>query len=309
MLSRKPLNEICPAAFTLAEVIVSLTVGAILILLISSVAVRQQRFASGMSDLLATSAAVRDAAAILPVDLRSVDPAQGDIPAGEARDTSIQFRSTVATAVVCDTIAGSLILAPSAMGAPAFTSTLLSPQANDTAWFIVVDSTETWEAHVISSVGSSGGGQCASGGPVLTGSALTSARLSLRLTPAVASSAIGLPLRITRPLRYSLYKSSDGLWYLGQRDWNSSTQKLNTIQPVSGPLLPPGSLPGMSLSYADSNGVAIPSGSSNSRGIASMRMVFRSQTIHTVQIPGLATAANGTRLDSSEAVVAFRNRS
>ena len=293
--------------FTLIEVIISITVGALVILLVSSLGVRQSRFAYGLGDLLAASAAVQDAATIVAIDLRGVDPAQGDIPAGEARDTSIQFRSVVSTAVICDTQPGIVVLAPGAAGATAFASTISAPQANDTAWLFTSDTTDRWEPHVIGAVGTTAAGQCASGGPALSGPALTTSRTTIRLTPA-PTAPMGVVLRVTRPLRYSLYKSSDGLWYLGQRDWNPSTQKLNSIQPVAGPLLAPGPGGGLSVTYADSVGAIISSGSPNTHAIASALIAFRSQTSAIVQIPGVAVGTNGHRADSALVTIGFRNR-
>ena len=52
-------------------------------------------------------------------------------------------------------------------------------------------------------------------------------------------SMIGAPVRFTRPVRYSLYRAADGDWYLGEREWNPTTVRFNTIQPVSGPFLSP----------------------------------------------------------------------
>lgn len=294
--------------FTLAEVLLSITIGGVVIVVISSTGVRQMQFGSGIGDVIATATTVQDAVTILSLDLRGADPLQGDLPSGEARDTSIQFRSTIATSIVCDTVGSALVLSPSTAGVPTYGSTLSAPAVHDSVWLLVADTSEHWEPHVITSVSTGGAGQCAVGGPVLSGAALNATRTSLRVNPAVAGSAIGMPIRITRPLRYSLYKSSDGLWYLGQRDWNASTQRLNSTQPIAGPLLPPGTRAGLAMAYADSSGAAIPSATANTRTIASVRITARAQTARAVKISGLATGANGVRVDSASALVTFRSK-
>ena len=45
----------------------------------------------------------------------------------------------------------------------------------------------------------------------------------------------GTPVRVLRRTRYALYRSGDGLWYLGRR--NRDAVGWTVIQPVVGPLL------------------------------------------------------------------------
>ena len=75
-------------------------------------------------------------------------------------------------------------------------------------------------------------------------------------TPPAFASALGIPVRITRPRRYSLYRASDGLSYLGERDWNPGALRFNTIQPVSGPFAPAAEH-GLVFRYLDSTGASL----------------------------------------------------
>jgi hypothetical protein len=123
------------------------------------------------------------------------------------------------------------------------------------------------------------------------------------LSPATA---LGAPLRVTRPLRYSLYRGTDGHWYLGQRDWNSATATFNSIQPVSGPFLSP-ALGGLSLRYLDSAGATLSTPVTNTRGIAAVQVSLRSETKSAMR--ALASAAQrGTRVDSAALWILLRNR-
>ena len=117
---------------TLIELLVVMVVGSIALGLVASISVRQQRAYADLADASALSGQLRDAAAILPIDLRGAASGAGDIR--EARDTSIELRGTIASAVVCDTTAGSLVLAPSVAGVGTFASYLTSIDVGDTAW-------------------------------------------------------------------------------------------------------------------------------------------------------------------------------
>jgi len=121
------------------------------------------------------------------------------------------------------------------------------------------------------------------------------------LAPARPGSAI----RVTRPVRYSLYKSSDGSWQLGARDWNATTARFNTIQPVAGALLPP---PGRGLvfSYFDSGGVAVSNPGSTSAGLALIHIAARAQARTPSRVLGAKDAIR--RVDSLDAAVFLHNR-
>jgi prepilin-type N-terminal cleavage/methylation domain-containing protein len=297
------------AGFTLLEMIVALAVGGVVLALVSTIAFRQQRFFAAFGDMTAVNLQLGETAAILPIDLRGISSVAGDIRAGEARDSSLEFRATIGAAVVCDTMVGGVVLAPAVRGSAASTAFATPPQTGDTAWILsVADSVERWVPHRVAASGATSGGACVAGGPVVIGDARTYPRMSLALESGAAlRDVIAMPMRITRPVRYSLYRSSDGSWYLGERDWNNASQKFNTIQPVAGPFLSASS-GGLSFRYVDSLGAAVPPGASDTRSIALVQITLRSQTAHVVRAPGFAVAANGRHVDSIVAAVFLRNR-
>ena len=264
-----------------------------------------------MSDDIALAGQLRETTALLPVDLRSIATGSGDIPAGGARDTSLEFRATFGSAVVCDTLHGALVLSPAATstpGAPVFSGLLAAPQPGDTVWILSVgDSTPRWISRRLTSVGSTPGGACASGGPLLTALARAITRVTLQLDSGMSTGVVGAPVRFTHLLRYSLYKASDGAWYLGQRDWNASTLKFNTIQPVSGPFLSAASR-GVAFHYFDTAGVEVPSGSAQTTSVAIVRMIARGETRRINRIGGYAVNASGRHTDSVALTVLLRNR-
>jgi hypothetical protein len=259
-----------------------------------------------LADAAALAGQLRDAAAILPIDLRAVGVAAGDIR--EARDSAIEMRAVIASAVVCDTMANALILSPAAGGPgsfSAFSSTIL---AGDTAWLYVADDTlDSWRPYQVATSANAPPGACGVLGPQLTAAdrLLTRTAISLKTAPSAAL-LVGIPLRVTRPLRYSLYQASDGGWYLGERDWNAVTLRFNAVQPVSGPFLS-AAAGGLTLHYFDSTGVALASPVADSRAIASVRIELRGQTRNLARV--LATGvASGRGADSATIDLLLRNR-
>jgi hypothetical protein len=57
--------------------------------------------------------------------------------------------------------------------------------------------------------------------------------------------------RLARRTRLAAYRSGDGAWYLGLRDWNGDANRFNGVQPVAGPLRP---RTGFHLDYLDAAG-------------------------------------------------------
>lgn len=83
----------------------------------------------------------------------------------------------------------------------------------------------------------------------------TRATTALTLDHAVVEQiSVGAPIRVTRPTRFSLYKASDGFWYLGRRTLSGGSW--DVIQPVVGPLLAPRDR-GLTLAVYDSVGAAL----------------------------------------------------
>jgi prepilin-type N-terminal cleavage/methylation domain-containing protein len=293
---------------TLAELLVAITIGGVVLALVSTIAFRQQRFYDSTFARIGLAAELRETAAILPIDLRGVAVSAGDIRPGAARDTSLELRATIASAVVCDVAMGRVILAPTSASATTFAGALTPPQANDTAWVLAeLDTNETWLPRRITATTTTSAGVCAQGGPILGGSAPSAVRTSLTLDSLDAAVRPGAVVRITRPVRYSIYRSSDGAWNLGQREWNPSTAKFNTIQPVSGAFLEPGA-GGLRIRYFDSTGAELPSGTLSTQSIALVGITLRAETKRPIEVLGSRTSALLRRADSISLVIRPRNR-
>jgi hypothetical protein len=292
---------------SIIEVVVAMVVAGVVLALITTIGVRQQRLFTDLADGFAVSGQIREAAAILPIDLRGVSIASRDIR--EARDTSIELRATIASAVVCDTITNGLVLAPSIAGAETYASYLTAIDVGDTVWvFTPSDTLDDWRPMSVGSVGTSSPKQCAPRGPHLSDSARVLSRVSIGLSspPSSLGATIGMPVRVTRPLRYSLYRASDGAWYVGEKDWSTSAARFNTIQPVSGPFLSAAS-GGLTFTYLDSIGVPLAAPVSDPRAIAAIRLSLRGQTKSVARVLGSA-ATTGKKLDTAVVTVLLHNR-
>jgi hypothetical protein len=284
------------------EMLVTLVVGAVVIGAVGALGFRQQRF---HRDIVAAAERIEQldqATALVPVVLRAIAPGEGDIPAGGARDTSLEFRSAIATAVVCDSGLGSLVLAPVTVEAPHLASVLTRPDAGDTVWSLTLTATgETWTPRpVITAIDSTT--SCRPNGISPWEDSTPRRSIVLRVAP-IQPVSTGTPIRVTRPWRYSIYKSSDGDWYLGAREWSATSLRFSTIQPVSGPFRS-AAAKGLTFRYFDSTGKGITAGTSDTRGIALVQVTFRVDSLlpgrfaHAVGIPGQAINS-----------VALRNRS
>jgi len=283
------------------EMLVALTVGAIAIVLVGTVGFRQQRFHRDVVAATERLEQIDQAAALLPIAIRSIAPADGDIPPGGARDTSLEFRAMIATAVVCDSGHGFLVLAPAHTDPPLLASILDRPDVGDTLWSLTISGTsESWTPRAITGVTDSTT-TCLLGG--LSPWADQGPRVSVALRVATPlPSGKGGPVRITRSWKYSIYRASDGDWYLGARDWNAGTLRFNIIQPVAGPFVS-AVAHGVAFRYYDSAGVAIPSGASVTRGIAVIQVALSVDSA----LPGKFVHAIGVR-GSSITSIDLRNQ-
>ena len=291
--------------FTLIELLVAMVVGGVVLTLLTLTGLRQQRLLGDLFEDASMSGQLREASALLPVELRALSGAAGDLR--EARDTALEVRGTIASGVVCDTARGSLVLAAATAGSDTYASYATSIQPGDTAWlYAPTGPAEAWLPYRVASVGGTAAGQCGRRGPILGADVAARARTAIALDSAAGALAIGRPLRVTRPIRLSLYRSADGSWNLGERDWNPTTQRFNSIQPLAGPLLAASSS-GLVFAYLDTNRVAMPTPLANPRDAAAIAFTLRGETPGAVRALGSA-ARQGRRLDSTRVVVLLRNR-
>ena len=294
------------AAFTLIELVAAIVVGGVVLAVVAGIALRQQRVFAALTEDAALAGQLRDAGSMLPGDFRVASVAGRDLR--EATDTSLELRETIGSAVVCDTLGGSIVLAPIVAGGDAFAAGFSTPAVGDTAWVLTpLDSASRWMPYRVTSESGARAGQCIAGGPRLDAGSLGTPRVALSLdSAAVPLTLVGRPVRITRPIRYSVYKSSDGRWYLGARDWNSGASRFNSVQPLAGPFQSPTPATPV-FRWFDTSGVLMPTPVTSLDLVATLRVDLHGQTRNADLALGSATDS-GARRDSVQLVVSPRKR-
>ncbi|MBA2684902.1 MAG: type II secretion system protein [Gemmatimonadaceae bacterium] len=277
---------------SLVELIVVITLLAILGTATLSIVIHQERFYRAQSSAIGSRATVRDAASLFQTELRALTPEDGDLYA--IGSSAVEYRATLAQSVVC-TISPSrarITIPPEhlASGAP-LTWIGTQVEAGDTLLVLATDSTlgDVWQRHVLTAP-PSGAGSC----PTATGFTMTAADAAAGLTLALDSpleSTIepGALVRIVRRARYELYRASDSRWYLGYLDCLSTrATPCNIVQPVSGPY----ASGGIHFAYLDLAG-------------AETADPFRVARIDVLAIAARRTAPD--TLDSLATTIALRN--
>jgi type II secretory pathway pseudopilin PulG len=243
-------------AITLVELLVAITLGAVVLGTAASSVLRQQRAARRIAGMVVGAAQSGAASSLLLAELADLMPSADDLVAGEARDTALQLRAPVASGVACDSAVGRTRLALSDGDDLALGAVSSPPRAGDSLWWYSDEST-SWRARRITDAQS-----ITAPCPLPMNRPRHVMRLELADAD-VDTIPPGALLRVTRPLRYVLYRSGDGSWQLGLREWSDVTQRFAPPQPIAGPFarrLVSGERTG--FRYFDAEGWELPAGPS-----------------------------------------------
>ena len=313
--------------FTLVELLITIVLLGLVMGTLMTVILRQQRFYHAASEIIDTRSQVRQAADLLPSDLRGASTAAGavggvvvaDLYADGMNQHSMSYRSSFGSAISCAINAArtEIVLPPLDLASGnTLTSWLRAPVAGDSLFVFdeagVVGGPGVWIPREIASVTLLTDGCLASTGFVEAADAGKDAWV-ITLTAALPATVPtgngpGNPLRFFQPVTYELYQATDERWYLGYGDCRTGrSPACSDLEPVSGPYLPPSDDPdvsGVLFEYLDGAGVpaALP------QDVATIRMTFRGETRSTVNVPG-TTTTDGHYRDAMTVMVAVRNRS
>ena len=252
------------AGFSLAEIMVAVVLLGIVVGTILRVIARQQRFYHSANEVIDTRSQIRQAASILPTDLRGLSSIGGDIKS--LSDSSVEFLANIGSSVICNIPnLQQFDLPPANLSRHTLTSWYSQPQVGD-SMFIFDDGVsfgsldDTWARFAIADIGTNTT-TCAGlpfADPVNDPPA-TKPRWRVRVTAGTlpTSVTVGSVVRFARPVRYSLYQAPDNNWYLGFREYVAGAW--TTRQPVSGPYRAyvSGGNSGLTFAYYDSLGTAI----------------------------------------------------
>jgi prepilin-type N-terminal cleavage/methylation domain-containing protein len=293
--------------FTLIEIIVALGVAVMIGSLVTATMSRQQRLYGATSEAIDVRRSVRDAISILAEEIRGAS-ARDTIRL--ASDSAIELFTGLGGSVACAMVTASEVgLAPTTSTGISLTSWLAAPDTGDLALIYRTTSSTpgVWERYRLLGVNTRAATTAC---PAATG--LSSAPGSsgssyvLTLSPVPAPIAAGAAIRFVRRGRYSLYRSSDGKWYLGYRRCNATgASNCGAIQPISGNYQSFSSdttRTGILFRFFDSASQQLGPGSDPLR-IARVQIVARALSSVSVTIDGVGKSA----ADSTTVSAALRN--
>lgn len=203
---------------TLIELLVAMTLGVLVLALCAGALIGQRRAERRSAESTRPGSAADEAVRVVASSLARL--AQTDTLWARG-DTALEWRTAVGVAVTC-AAAGDTIVVPDS-GTGAWWED--GPDSGDVVE--ITDENGRWTDRDVVAVTARSNGACAG------------AQRTLRLSDSIAHVGAGFA-RVTRRVRFMLYRGGDGLWWLGQRTCTSRSPALcGAAQPVAGPLLPP----------------------------------------------------------------------
>jgi type II secretory pathway pseudopilin PulG len=306
------------AGFTMIELLIGMVLMGLVGTALVTLLLRQQRFYNSTNDITLTRQQIRQAVAMLPSDLKGISSSGKDIYV--MTDSSLEFRAVYGSSIACVVNAGGhyVTTVPQTLAkGSVMTNWAVLPVAGDSV-AIYNDSTnlnvtdDAWSLYQIKQVNPVPGNVnngCPTSTLLVQASDLTTSNPSYQIvTTAGPSNNIdaGAGIRIFKRVHYSLYKASDGQWYLGFYDCRTGRSPVcNTIQAIAGPFQAYASAgngsSGLQFAYYDSTG-AVTNVPAN---VARISLVARGQGAGLVNLSG-----TGGRLfhDSLRIEVGLRNR-
>ena len=274
------------AGMSLAELLVALSLGGIVLAVAASSMLRQQRGVRWIEGLSGAELQVRPVSSALADELSQLDASAGDIAPGQASDSSLQLRSVVAASLTCDS-AAMLTLMPDTASVPSMVGGMSVPAVGDSVW-LYLGAPFGWRARTVIGVT-----RTTTACAVPTSAPGPTFRL---LLDAPAGVAAGTPVRVTRWERWVVYRAGDGRWYVGIRDYSPATSRFLAAQPVAGPVLRAGRRGARTgFRYFDASGSPLDPDGTNEGRIARVRITALSV------VPSIG--ADTVRYDSTDAVL------
>jgi hypothetical protein len=300
------------AAFTLAQTAVALVLLGIVTAIATAFSTRQTRAQQARIERAEVRDQLSQGVATLARELSPVSAVGGDLLASGLGKSSIEFRSTFGSSVICARSGGSGIVIPgSGVGNRPFSS--VYKRIDPGAGVLVFAEGPTGEARddywALRSVASVSGAAGACAGSLIAPS-LPDPSSGLLITldaPLPAEVFAGAPVKFVERVRYALYRSSDKLWYLGYCASNTLASACTTLQPVSGPYSPPNpdqstGQSGLDFYYYDADN--LPTG--NHQAVARIDIAFRAATSGWLPLSGSHTVT--PHRDTVRISVGLRNR-
>ena len=286
--------------FTLVELVITLTLVAIVGPVIINVMLSQSRHVQQASEQVRVREALRQSSELLSADLRGLAPSLGDL--ADFTGNSLTLRATIGSGIVCAVNgSASVDLVPQEAAVAPMTYFVDAPVVGDTVQLLRL-SDNSWQAIPITGV-SSGTSACPVSSSAFA-SVADAAKSRLRLTATLPTGvAAGDVVRVTRPVRYTVTQQGSGIWYLTRSEYRSggwsSAVAAGPFRPVSGSA----ATGGLGVSVFDDAGVAL--GTADRTRAARVALVLRGLGRATSAVSGQYAQAAA---DSLVISVALRNR-
>lgn len=267
MLTRK--------GFTLVEALIALVLAGVVFGVALQAVMRQQRGGARIAPAAAVQMQLSGAALVTPLELAQLETASDDITPGAFSDTALQLRAPLAFGISCATEAGGATLVPADRTRLPLQGSSGRPRTGDSLWWLLPGRSD-WRSAPIASVRDT-----AAGCSWLPASSVgTTLRLGVSVPETIPA---GIPLRVTRPLRYAFYRAADG-WQLGLREWSGSSGRFPAPQPLAGPFTRTGGALS-AFRYFDSTGAVVdPSSAGAAARVARVRIVLASRSPRDTQL-------------------------
>lgn len=293
--------------FTLAELLVTIVVLAIIGTLLTTTMLGQQRQFQHAYGMVEVRRELRTAMSLVPTDMRGLSTAGGDVLGFSSN--ALRFRANSGSSIVCARSGSSTIdLPPLQLAQNTLTAWTETPSAGDVVFIFDEGALrgaedDAWRMFPIESVTQSAS---ACPGAPFTHPTLDAGKPRFRVTVTgtiPATVVIGAGVRFAREMVYSLEQSTEtGRWYLAQTINRGGTWSDPVF--VSGPYdNATGS--GLRLAYFDSTGVQVPPGGAASR-IARVDLSVRA--VGTAASAALYEGGTPEPRDSLTFRMAVRNR-
>ncbi len=222
----------------LAEMIVALTLAAIVSVAGATALAGAERYTRTARDASEARRTLREAQAVLASELRAA-------PFDSLRvrgDTAVDFLGFVGVSVVC-ALSGEVVVLPpdAAAGGYPYSSWRAAPEAGD-----ILAAFDTaagvWRTAVVDTASTrTDGAGCGPSSGLLSAADSAARRPVTRVvlrSSLAAGVPVGSPVWVARAARYALTKAADGGWSLSYRRCTGSS--CGVAQPVAGPLAAPG---------------------------------------------------------------------
>jgi prepilin-type N-terminal cleavage/methylation domain-containing protein len=246
----RPLTVHRRTGVTLVELLVALALaGAVAATALTVLRSQLRQTAAMMSHRVAESS-VDDALSLLRADVRAALPV-ADVDHGfvSVIDSMVDLWALRGIAVVCDTQPSNrvVVVAPSA-GEPRAASWPAAPRTGDRITYpeapdIDVPAADRWRSADIVAIDGPTSCPPIAGRPRAAG---------LRWQLSTVRPPLGAVLRVARRTQHRLYRSSDGAWSIGAREWDGL--RWSTTQPIVAPLARAGVAGGVVLRPLDDAG-------------------------------------------------------